>query len=294
MTVKALGYVRIEMRDPQVWRQVGEDVLGFSGATAEDGSVRLRMDGAPFRYLIERGSEDRFVAAGWECEEQTFGRLCGALRDAGVALEEGDAAGCAARSVAAYVVGQDPSGNNFELFHGRGPAAGDFRSGIGGLGFVADELGLGHAVLPAPQHAATSAFYRDLLGFGISDELTLPPPVEGAPEMRIHFYHADNPRHHSLALFNGPAPSGVVHLMTEMRTLDQVGACLDRVNAAGLPITASIGRHENDRMVSFYFLCPAGIPMEVGYDGLQLDWSTFQPTKSTVGDVWGHEYNFPE
>ncbi len=294
MTVKALGYVRIEMRDPQVWRQVGEDILGFSSATAEDGSVRLRMDAAPFRYLIERGGDDRFVATGWECEADAFDRLCGALRDAGVELEEGDAAGCAARAVTAYVAGQDPSGNQFELFHGRTQAEGGFRSGIEGLGYVADDLGLGHAVLPALAHAETSAFYRDVLGFGISDALTLPPPVEGVPEMCIHFYHADNPRHHSLALFNGPAPSGVVHLMTEMRTLDQVGACLDRVKAAGLPITASIGRHENDRMVSFYFLCPAGIPMEVGYDGLQLDWSTFQPTTSTVGDVWGHEYNFPE
>jgi 3,4-dihydroxy-9,10-secoandrosta-1,3,5(10)-triene-9,17-dione 4,5-dioxygenase len=47
-------------------------------------------------------------------------------------------------------------------------------------------------------------------------------------------------------------------------------------------------------MVSFYFLAPGGIPMEVGFDGLQFDWTDFEPTNSTVGDHWGHAYNFPE
>ena len=294
MAITSLGYVRIQMQDPSAWLDVGENVLGFRGATAEDGSVRLRMDSAPFRYLIERGDADRFVAAGWECAAADYDALRQRLTEAGVALSEGDVAACSARSVAAFVTGEDPSGNQFELFHSRVGDDGEFAPALDGVGYVADDLGLGHAVLPAPDHEATCTFYREVLGFGISDELTLPPPAEGLPEMRIHFFHADNPRHHSLALFNGPAPSGVVHLMTEMQTMDQVGACLDRVNARGLPITASLGRHENDRMVSFYFLAPAGIPMEVGYDGLQLDWSNFEPTQSTVGDVWGHEYNFPE
>ena len=34
--------------------------------------------------------------------------------------------------------------------------------------------------------------------------------------------------------------------------------------------------------------------MEVGCEGLQFDWSGFEPTTSTVGDHWGHVYNFPE
>ena len=82
--------------------------------------------------------------------------------------------------------------------------------------------------------------------------------------------------------------------MTELTSLDAVGACLDRVNRAEIPVTASLGRHVNDGMVSFYFLTPGGIPMEVGYDGLQFDWKDFQATQSTVGDHWGHVYNFPE
>ena len=91
---------------------------------------------------------------------------------------------------------------------------------------------------------------------------------EGAPEARVIFMHADNPRQHSLALYNQPHPAGVVHLMVEVGTLDEVGMALDRVKQAGLPLLATLGRHINDNMCSFYVLAPGGIAVEYGYDGL--------------------------
>ena len=292
MAVSSLGYVRIGMRHPQEWAKVGQDILGFESATVEDGSVRLRLDEAPFRYLIEEAEAEGFICAGWEYPAVDYDALLAALAENGVDLNEGNVDACAARAVAAFTSFSDPSGNTVEVFHTRDKGSA-FSSPLN-LNYVADNLGLGHVVLPAMEHALTCEFYENVLGFGLSDELKLPPPMEGVPEMQINFYHADNPRHHSVACFNGPAPSGVIHLMTEYTTVDQVGECLDRVTRAGLPITASIGRHVNDNMLSFYFLCPGGIPMEVGYDGEQFDWSKTEPTYSTVGDHWGHEYNFPE
>ncbi len=291
--IESLGYVRMGMRDPGQWVQLGESVLGFQAVTLESGEVHLRMDSAPVRFIVEPAEEDGFLCAGWECTSENFESLVARLSEQGADLTSGSAEDCAARSVNEFVAGQDPSGNRFELFHGRGSAGSDFRSPIDGIAFVADGIGLGHAILPATDIGATTEFYLEVLGFGISDELTLPPPAEGAPEMKVNFLHAKSPRHHSVGFFNGPAPSGVVHIMVEMTTLDAVGSCLDRVNAAGHPLTATLGRHLNDGMVSFYFLAPGGIPVEVGYDGLQFDWKDFVPTKSTIGDLWGHEYQFP-
>ena len=292
--IASLGYVRIGMRDPGEWASVGAEILGFRTEPQPGGSIHLRMDSAPARFIVERAEQDGFLCAGWECSNADFPGLIAALSAHGMTLETGSPDECAARAVDAFVGGADASGNAFEVFHGRGSADSTFRSPIAGVEFVADDLGLGHLVLPAADHAVTSAFYQRVFGLGMSDELTLPPPVEGAPELCIHFLHARSPRHHSLGLFNGPAPSGVVHLMVEMTTLDAVGACLDRVNAAGLPVTATLGRHVNDGMVSFYFLAPGGIPLEVGYDGKQFDWDRFVPTRSTEGDHWGHAYSFPE
>lgn len=291
--IESLGYVRIGMGDPGEWARVGEEILGFGALPQADGSVHLRLDSAPVRFIVEPAKRDGFICAGWECAASDFPALTGRLAEHGLDLSAGSQEQCAARRADAFIGSVDASGNRFEVFHGRDSADSAFKSAIEGVEFVADGLGLGHLVLPAANHAETSAFYQRLLGFAMSDELTLPPPVEGAPEARIHFLHARNPRHHSLGLFNGPAPSGVVHLMVEMTTLDAVGACLDRVNAAGMPVTATLGRHVNDGMVSFYFLAPGDIPVEVGYDGKQFDWERFVPTRSTVGDLWGHVYSFP-
>lgn len=295
MGMAALGYVRIKARDPAEWRQFGEQVMGFAGETAADGSLRLRMDDAPFRYLVEQGEQDRFAAAGWECKSpEDYRRYRDALASAGALDREGSAEEAERRGVTQLAFAADPSGNALELYHGRTGGGERFVSPIEGLQFVTGSMGLGHLVLAAPQFQDTVAFYRDLLGFGLSDDLWLPPAAEGLPDQLLNFFHADNPRHHSLGLYNYPAPSGVGHIMAEVNSLDSVGHCLDRVKAAGFDIIATLGRHFNDRMVSFYLLAPGGIPMECGYDGWQIeDWESFEPTSGSVADIWGHEYRFP-
>jgi len=64
--VANLGYVRLEMQDPAGWAKFAKDVLGFKPGKSRDrnGTKYLRMDRAPFRYMIEKGDADRFVAAG--------------------------------------------------------------------------------------------------------------------------------------------------------------------------------------------------------------------------------------
>lgn len=294
MKISALGYVRLRMRDPSEWLRFGEAVLGFVGETAADGGVQLRMDSAPFRYLVEKGDEDRFLAAAWQCQDQIqYEGFMEALAGAGALSGEGSEEEAERRGVIQVAFAEDPSGNAFEIYHGRTGGA-PFSSPIEGVEFLTEPMGMGHVVLPAPQFETTVAFYKDLLGFGLSDDLRLPPPAEGAPEQHLNFLHADNPRHHSLGLYNYQVPSGVAHIMAEANSLDSVGHCLDRVKAAGQPIVASLGRHWNDGMVSFYFLAPGGIPMEYGYDGRQCqDWTGFEPTSGVVADLWGHEYNFP-
>jgi 3,4-dihydroxy-9,10-secoandrosta-1,3,5(10)-triene-9,17-dione 4,5-dioxygenase len=205
-------------------------------------------------------------------------------------VTRGDDAGAKKRCVTEYCVSADPAGNPIEIYHGRTNVGGAFESPQGVSKFLTGDMGLGHLVVPAPNQDETHAFYKDVLGFGDSDDLTMPPPAEGAPDMRIRFMHAANPRHHSLALFNFPVPTGIVHLMFEVPTVDEVGRALDRVTKAGVPLMATLGRHHNDNMLSFYAFGPGGIAVEYGCDGLQLDWDTFEPTTSTVADIWGHEY----
>jgi len=294
--VANLGYVRLEMQDPAGWAKFAKDVLGFKPGKSRDrsGTKYLRMDRAPFRYMIEKGDADRFVAAGYDMgSKKAFEDQVKVFEKAKIDLCRGDERGCKRRAVKGFASVTDPSGNVVEFFYGRDKQE-DFTPGHGIKEFKTGKMGLGHLVLPAPENKATINFYRKHMGFGVSDDLSLPAFAPGMPKQRIYFMHAENPRHHTLGLYNFPNPTGVIHLMAEMGSMDEVGECMDRVKAAGLHIFASLGRHANDEMISFYFFAPGGIGFEVGYDGKQVkDWSKFKPTKSTIGDLWGHEYDFP-
>ena len=295
MTVAAIGYLRIESTDAAAFMAFGTGVLGLMDAAREDeqGAHFLRMDAHPFRFMVESGAQDRLLAVGLEFRSvEHWQETCDKLAAAGHELSPGSDAEAARRCVSGFVSVADPSGNTVELFYGRKLDYLPFNSPVGIGSFVTGNwgsMGFGHAVIAAPQVESTTTFYTELLGLGICDVLHL-----ATPPSQVVFMHADNPRQHSLALYDQPHPAGVVHVMVEVETLDEVGRALDRANKAGHPVIASLGRHVNDNMCSFYVLAPGGIAFEYGYDGLLIeDWSRYIPTVSTEGDLWGHEYNFP-
>lgn len=297
MTVAAIGYLRFESTDTTALVQFCTDVLGLMDAGREDsfGARFLRMDKHPFRFMVEAGEHDRLLAFGLESRNaEDWQSSCDRLSAAGHMLREGSEDEAARRCVTRFVSVQDPSGNTVEFYHGRKLDYLPFNSPVGVPRFVTEDelsgdLGFGHAVIPAPACAETTTFYTELVGLSVCDLLQL-----ATPPSQVVFMHADNPRQHSLALYDQPHPAGVVHVMVEVETLDEVGLALDRAKRAGHPVIASLGRHVNDNMCSFYVLAPGGIAFEYGYDGLLVDdWSHYTPTVSTEGDLWGHEYNFP-
>jgi len=299
MSVTSVGYLRLGIADPAAWIEFGTSILGLMEAPREDdqGARFLRMDDHPFRFMIEPSEKEGLTATGMEYRNKSeWQAACDALLAAGFAVEAGSDDEAARRCVSGFVSTVDPSGNLLELYYGRALDYTPLNSPVGVGGFVTgDELtgdmGFGHAVLPAPKTEETIEYYTDLIGLGISDDL-VPPMPEGAPDTRIIFLHADNPRQHSLALYNNPHPAGVVHIMVEVENMDEVGLAMDRAKAADVPIIASLGRHINDNMCSFYVMAPGGIAVEYGYDGLLVDWDNYVHTTSTEGDLWGHEYNF--
>lgn len=297
MAVSASGYLRIGATDVDAWMDFATGVLGLMEAPQENaqGARFLRIDDHPFRFMVEPADSDRLLATGLEFPtREAWQRSCAAIEEAGHAVTAGDASEARRRRVTDFATTTDPSGNTLELYWGRELDYVPLASPQGVSGFVTTyqqtgDLGFGHLVLPAPDFDATAAFYTQLLGMGLTDVL-YPPGLEGA---KILFMHANNPRQHSLALFNAPHPAGVVHIMVEVESLDEVGRCMDRARAAGTHFLATLGRHVNDNMCSVYLLSPGGIAVEYGYDGLLIDWQNHVATVSSEGDLWGHEYNFP-
>lgn len=297
MDVRSLGYVVIESTDPEKWREFGTEVVGLMEAPGmpDDGSIYLKMDARPFRFAITKGESDRLVLCGWELmDEADFEGAKSALKDAGISFDEGSEADAQARKVRGLITVKDPAGNTLELYWGADLDYAKFVSPLGiaefETGFNGD-MGFGHCVLPAPNLEETHAFYKGVLGFGDTDYMHFKFSDDPAdPGMGLNFMHVNNPRHHSLALYQAPMPSGCVHLMVEVANIDEVGYCMDRVNEREIPIISSLGRHTNDRMLSFYMATPGGFALEFGCDGLQMDWSDYTPTVSTLPSFWGHKF----
>ncbi|WP_417320996.1 VOC family protein [Emcibacter sp.] len=292
MKISNLGYLIVSSQAPESWRTFGLDVVGTMEVTVPGAEVALKIDEHPFRFLIEKSHEDRLTAIGWEMANRAdFEALREHLAAKGLMIRNGTAEQAVKRCVTEFFATEDPSGNPLEFYYGRTGCGEPFVSPIGVSGFVTGDMGLGHLVVPASGGLdETHSFYTSILGFGDSDNLTISFPPEDIPDILVRFMHVENPRHHSLALTTLPSPTGIVHVMLEMEDLDNVGHCLDRVMANGMSLMASLGRHCNDNMLSFYVNGPANIPVEIGCDGLQLDWSSFEPTVSTVPDIWGHAY----
>ena len=292
--ISSLGYLRISSADTGAWRDFGTKVLGMTeGRGPDPAAVYLRMDDFPARLVIVPGERERLLASGWEvADESALAEIGSALSGAGVPVKAGDTAELADRRVGGLLHVDDPSGNSLEIFCG---AVLDNRPAISPYGnvFVTGSQGLGHVVLPAADDGQTLAFYTDLLGFRLRDSMRLPGEFfgrpTGGPPVWMRFLGCC-PRHHSLALAPMEPAAGIVHLMIEVATLDDVGLALDRCHRRKAMVSSTLGRHANDLMVSFYVQTPGGFDIEYGTDGRLVDDDAWVSRESTAVSLWGHVF----
>jgi 3,4-dihydroxy-9,10-secoandrosta-1,3,5(10)-triene-9,17-dione 4,5-dioxygenase len=296
--ISSLGYLRIESADVNAWREFGVKVLGLTeGRGPEPGALYLRMDDFPARLVIVPGERERLLASGWEVADAAALAAVGrALADAGVACKTATADELAARRVASMLRLDDPAGNPLEVFCG---AALEHRPSVSPYGnrFVTGSMGMGHVVLSVPPgSSAAFDFYTEVLGFRLRDSMRMPAEFFGGspgdPPVWFRFLGC-NARHHSLALAPVPAPAGIVHLMIETASLDDVGLALDRCARRGAPVSGTLGRHANDLMVSFYVRTPGGFDIEYGTDGRLVDDAAWISRETTAVSLWGHSFAGP-
>ncbi|MFD6883771.1 MULTISPECIES: iron-dependent extradiol dioxygenase HsaC [unclassified Rhodococcus (in: high G+C Gram-positive bacteria)] len=295
MSIRSLAYLRIGATDMGAWREYGLKVLGMvEGKGSVTDALYLRMDDFPARLVIEPHESDQLLVSGWETANAAeLQEVRDNLSAAGVPFKEGTAEQLADRRVVELITFQDPSDNTLEVFHG---AALEHRRIVSPYGhrFVTGEQGLGHVVLSTRDDEESLRFYRDVLGFRLRDSMRLPPQIVGRPAdgdpAWLRFFGC-NPRHHSLAFMPMPTPSGIVHLMLEVENSDDVGLALDRALRKNVKMSATLGRHVNDKMLSFYMKTPGGFDVEFGCEGLQVEDEGWIARESTAVSLWGHDFS---
>ena len=284
MGIAALGYVGIETARLDDWTSVACEVLGLErGDGRDDGAIRLRMDDQPARLILHPGSIDRIAYLGWEVTDLTaLDELTAPLAAAGAEPRRGTPEETAQRNVGALLHATDPAGHALELFVPAERAQREFRSPRSIGGFRTGELGLGHAVLEVDALTETVSFYTDVLGFRLSDQLA-----------EVLYFLRCNPRHHSIGIAHIGGPPRALHIMLEVNSLDDVGSTFDVCLERGIRVS-TLGRHTNDRMISFYLQTPSGFEIEYGWNGMLVDEHSWVTGSIDQPSVWGHHQLDPD
>ncbi|NYV77394.1 VOC family protein [Streptomyces sp. UH6] len=288
MRLSGLGYFGLRTAKVEEWRAFAEDVLGMGVTDTADG-IRLRGDDRAWRIALHRADDEEFGYAGWEVPGPAeLAEARAELKAAGVAFEEATAELLAERDVVDLIHFEDPDGVRVELFHGARLEVTHFVSPTG-VRFVTGEQGLGHIVFNVDDYEKTYAFYTGLMGFRPSDFCDL-------GRKRIAFLHC-NPRHHSLAfaglvidperpLRKDIDPGELFHFMLEVEDLDTVGRSYEAARAKDC-VALTLGRHSNDRMVSYYARTPSGFEVEFGTGAITVS-DPWPAVRAAGTSLWGH------
>lgn len=283
--VRQLGYIGYQVSEPAAWDRLLRGVLGLQlRDDSTDRCQRYRVDERHHRLSVYPAERDGLACIGWEVDERAqLDVLAGRLQAGGVAVRRGTRAECDERGVMEFIAFAGPDAVPLEVFFGAVLDNTPFVPSRPMSGFATGANGLGHVVFWARDPDAAVNWYRDHLGFMLSDYIYW-------DEARATFLHC-NPRHHSLALMNecfGGTAGQLNHLMLEARSIDDVGRAYDTCADLGLSLILGMGRHTNDRMTSFYVRTPSGSGIEFGWGGLHIDDADWEVKYYDKPMLWGH------
>lgn len=281
MEVQALGYFGIGAKNFDDWSSFATRWLGMQLVELGATSRAFRMDDRKQRLVIDRELTEGSRYFGWEvADADALDALAARLERAGVAVRREPTVLADQRCVRALISFADPAGNRLEAFYGAAVADEPFRAGRTISGFRTGPLGMGHAVLTVAEIDPLLSFYRNVLGFRLSDYVLKP--------FKGYFMHV-NPRHHSLALIE-TGKDGMHHFMVEFYSLDDVGQGYDIALGEPERIATTLGRHPNDYITSYYLRSPSDFMLECGWGGREVNMANWQASEITMGpSLWGHE-----
>jgi extradiol dioxygenase len=286
MDIVALGYLGLESAHASDWAEYGPQVLGLGLAPSDSGTVLLRMDERHHRIAVRPADHERLVYVGWELlNAYAYADALRTLDAEGIDYTVADQELCSERAVHAMAWFVGPDRLRHELFYAQAFQPHSFLPGRPHSGFVAGQGGLGHLVLAVPE-------WTDELQHFVDDVLGFKWYGSGMSVGRLRFYRPRrNNRSHAVGYSVMPGTYGLQHLGIEVNDLDDVGIAYDLVQERGIQLMATLGRHSQDPVISFYSYTPSGFPVEYIWDGIEdSDAEPFVEAKPQRVSVWGHKF----
>jgi 2,3-dihydroxy-p-cumate/2,3-dihydroxybenzoate 3,4-dioxygenase len=274
-SVTDLQYVALAVPDLAAERAFFRETWGLEEVHDEGGMVYFAAIGSAHPYVIRlrEGAERQTDLIGYSAAsaadvDALFAQVCnsGARIISEPAAATGPAGGYGFRAF-------DPDGHAFEV------VAGASQRVVAELApDLVAPLRISHVVLHSPAHKALQQWYRDVLGFRLSDWLG-----------DFMVFLRCNPAHHRLAIL--PGPPALNHIAFDVASVDALMRGLARMNGAGIELQWGPGRHTAGNNTFTYYTSPNGNTVEYTSDLEEVDEATWQPKVHTPGletmDRWG-------
>ncbi len=296
MNISELGYLVLETAKIDDWRHYAESFLGLMVAKAEMDALSLRMDERECRLLIKKSDHERLGAVGWIVHtRQELRDIVKKLEEHGQQVIQSSEDERDERYVREMIATIDPLGVRHEFAWG--PVANFrtlFQSKVNAR-FVTGKQGMGHVVFGVPKEnfEAEEQFIENVLGMDLANFRRRSVFPERGNPVPLNWYAFKNNRHHSLAMGEISRDHAIQHLMLEVADFDDVGRALDRVDNLNVPQASTLGRHANDRSISFYTATPSGFWVEYGHVLPGVDYDEVCWDDGNGGSRWGHKYLMP-
>ena len=255
-----LGYVALNVTDVRASRPFYEERLGLkvvAGGERED-VLFLRCSDRHHDVILYEGAVPGLKRVGWQMEDEAqLGLLRKRFAAHGVAVTDVDA------EERQFL----HQGETFRIVEPHTGATHEFYATIGEFGndryvpTVAKIQRLGHVVVKTTDLAETLDFYRNVMGFRISD-------LVGNQVAFLRCF--PNRFHHSFAICAAPM-AGLHHVNLMVSEIDDIGKGIWRFNKNQIPVVHGPGRHPPSGSVFLYFLEPDGLTLEYSYGMEEFD-----------------------
>lgn len=287
MEIVGLGYMGLTTAHVEEWKSYAPEILGMQVRPTEGDSLFLRMDDRHHRIALRHGDQERLSYIGWELlNRPAWEEGLVILEKAGYQVSVADEALCEERAVHAMAWLEGPDQVRHEFFYGAAFNTHTFLPGRPHNGFISGDGGFGHVVLTVPE-------WTEELRHFIEEVLDFKWFSSGADTGKRRFYRPRrNHRTHAIGYSIVPGVLGLQHVGIEVNDLDDVGIAYDRVLERGYPLMATLGRHTQDPVISFYHFSPSGFPIEYINAGIEdSEAHPFVEGKPESISVWGHKFN---
>ena len=284
MGVTELGYLGLSVSDGEAWKKYAAELVGMELVDkGEKNRFHLRMDEWSRRITVDVDGKDDLNYIGWRVSDPAaLNDMADKLTAAKIDFTWGTEAEAEERDVLGLLKLLSPGGIPTEIFHTPQMDVGKpFHPGRPMYGrFLTGDQGIGHCILNEPDVEAALAFYQ-LIGLrgGVEYKLELPNGMVAQP-----IFMSCNDRQHSVAFGLGPMEKRINHLMFEYTELDDMGLAHDEIRKQGIDVALQLGKHSNDKALTFYAGTPSGWLWEMGWGARK----SMPQTEYYRGDIFGH------